>query len=108
MSDWFGSVPWRNTSSQSEMPSPSVSAFGSIPVVFFHSMAKRAGVRRTPFVQSRSAMDTPFATRAPSTRQTMAASVFVPRMASAFTPFVPICAPMTRFVAGGSSASEES
>ena len=35
-------------------------------------------------------------------------SVFVPRMESALTPFVPICAPMTKFVGEGSSSSWKS
>ena len=72
VSAWFGSVPWRKTSSQSERPSPSESAFGSRPDVFLHSSANRAGVRSAPFVQSRSAMlcGSPGGLAPPLTRQT--------------------------------------
>ncbi len=74
-------------------------------MVFFHRISNADGVRRTPFVQKRSAMETPFVKGAPSPFHTVAARVFVSRMESALTPFVPICAPMTKFVGGGSSSS---
>ena len=77
-------------------------------MVFFHRISNVAGVRKTPFVQRRSAMETPFVTGAPSMVQTVEARMFVPRMESALTPFVPICAPMTKFVGGGSRASWKS